>query len=45
VPAAAGAVRLIEVKPEGRGVMAFSAFIHGHPEAVGARLTAEPEGK
>ena len=42
VPAAEGVVRLIEVKPEGRGVMAFAAFVNGHPEAVGARLTPEP---
>jgi methionyl-tRNA formyltransferase len=44
VPAAAGAVRLIEVKPAGRGVMAFSDFVNGHPEVVGQRLTAAPEG-
>ena len=40
VPAATGAVRLIDVKPEGRGVMSFAAFVRGHPDAVGARLTA-----
>jgi hypothetical protein len=37
-------VRLIEVKPEGRGVMDFAAFVNGRPEAVGARLTPEPGG-
>jgi methionyl-tRNA formyltransferase len=42
VPAASGAVRLIEVKPEGRGAMGFAAFVNGHPKAVGARLTPEP---
>ncbi|MFI5400907.1 MAG: methionyl-tRNA formyltransferase [SAR324 cluster bacterium] len=44
VAAASGAVRLIDVKPEGRAVMDFAAFIRGHPEAVGARLTAEAAG-
>jgi len=42
VPALAGWVRLLEVKPEGRGAMPFSAFIHGHPQAVGGRLTRVP---
>lgn len=44
VPARAGAVRLLEVKPEGRGAMPWEAFRNGNPEAVGARLTPYPAG-
>jgi methionyl-tRNA formyltransferase len=42
--AASGAVKLIDVKPEGKGAMAFADFVNGHPAAVGARLTADAEG-
>jgi methionyl-tRNA formyltransferase len=44
VPCAQGMLRLLDVKPEGKGVMPFSAFINGRPDAVGQRLTREPVG-
>lgn len=43
VPAAIGWVRLLQVKPEGRAAMRFGDFINGHPEALGARLSASPQ--
>ena len=42
VPAREGWVRLLEVKPEGKGAMPFAAFANGFPEAVGSLLTPAP---
>ena len=44
VPARAGHVRLIEVKPEGKRAMALDDFLRGQPHALGQRITPEPEG-
>ncbi len=44
VGAREGFLRLLEVKPAGKGAMPFSAFLNGTPGAVGARLTPWPEG-
>lgn len=41
VPTSEGLVRLLEVKPAGKGSMAFAAFLNGSPDALGARLTPE----
>jgi hypothetical protein len=35
-------LRLVEVRPEGKGVMSGEAFLNGHPQARGARLTPQP---
>ena len=43
VPAREGWVRLLEVKPEGKGAMPFAAFKNGNPQAVGE--TIRPEHK
>jgi methionyl-tRNA formyltransferase len=43
VPAAQGWVRLVEVKPAGKGGMPLQAFLNGAPWAVGKRLTPEPQ--
>ncbi|MCZ6556757.1 MAG: methionyl-tRNA formyltransferase [SAR324 cluster bacterium] len=40
----AGYVRLLEVKPEGRGAMPLQAFLNGAPDALGRILSARPEG-
>ncbi len=37
-----GWLRLEQVKPEGRGAMAFAAFRNGNPDAVGRRLAPGP---
>lgn len=42
VAAREGWVRLLEVKPEGKGAMPFAAFINGAPAAAGSSLTPEP---
>ena len=42
VPARQGWVRLLEVKPEGKGAMSHAAFINGAPDAQGRLLTPEP---
>ncbi len=42
VPAREGLVRLLEVKPEGRGAMSFSAFLNGAPQALGMMLLSAP---
>jgi methionyl-tRNA formyltransferase len=39
----AGGLRLLEVKPEGKGAMPWAAFVNGTPAAIGARLAAAPE--
>lgn len=41
VRAREGWVRLLEVKPEGKGAMAVSAFLNGAPDAVGRMLLPE----
>ena len=38
-----GFVRLVRVKPAGKGAMPFAAFLNGTPSALGGRLTAAPE--
>ncbi len=45
VPAREGWLRLLEVKPEGKGAMAFAAFLNGTPAALGARLAPAPTEK
>jgi len=42
VPAREGFLRLLQVKPEGKGAMDFEAFARGAPYAVGGRLTPKP---
>jgi methionyl-tRNA formyltransferase len=42
VVAATGCVRLVEVKPEGKGAMPWADFARGNPGAVGAKLTPDP---
>ncbi len=42
VATATGCVRLLELKPEGKPAMAWADFARGNPQAVGARLTAQP---
>jgi len=34
----AGGLRVLQLKPEGRGVMMAEAFLRGHPELLGATL-------
>jgi methionyl-tRNA formyltransferase len=42
VPARAGCVRLIEVKPEGKRAMPFADFLRGQPQVLGCVVTPEP---
>ncbi|MDH4248306.1 MAG: methionyl-tRNA formyltransferase [Deltaproteobacteria bacterium] len=42
VRCAEGALRLREVKPEGKGVMSFAAFRNGYPQSVGSPLLPKP---
>lgn len=37
-----GWIRLLEVKPEGKGAMSLAAFLNGNPGAAGTALTAAP---
>ncbi|MDH4121896.1 MAG: methionyl-tRNA formyltransferase [Deltaproteobacteria bacterium] len=39
-----GVVRLVRVKPEGKGEMELAAFFNGHPQAAGALWQHEPPG-
>jgi methionyl-tRNA formyltransferase len=42
IAAREGWLRLVQVKPEGKGAMDFQAFRNGNPGAVGARLSLGP---
>ncbi len=42
VGAREGWVRLLEVKPEGKGAMSFQAFLNGAPRALGQKLSPRP---
>ncbi len=42
VATGAGALRLVEVQPDGGTRMACPAFLQGHPVAPGARLSVQP---
>ena len=42
VPAKLGWLRLLEVQPEGKKAMPFSAFRNGNPWAIGGHLTPAP---
>ena len=43
IAAREGWLRLVEVKPEGKGAMDFKAFRNGNPGAIGAALSPRPE--
>ncbi|HEX7926546.1 MAG TPA: methionyl-tRNA formyltransferase, partial [bacterium] len=42
VAAGTGGVRLLEVKPEGKGAMAWTDYVRGASHVVGTRLTQRP---